>query len=173
MRLTRYRAATVAAAAGLLVGGLVLAAPGNGAGAAPVAPAAATSGGVRFAYYDQWSIYGNAFYPKDLETRGIASKLDFLIYDFENIDPTALTCFEATKGASQDESNPNAGDGAGDAFADYQKAYSADISVDGVADTFNQPLVGNFNQLKKLKARHPGLKILESIGGWTYSKYFS
>src|SRR5204862_4003266 len=87
--------------------------------------------------------------------------------------PTNLTCFEANSAASQDESNPNAGDGAGDAFADYGKSYAADISVAGVADTFNQPIVGNFNQLKKLKAKHPNLKILVSIGGWTYSKYFS
>ena len=33
--------------------------------------------------------------------------------------------------------------------------------------------MGNFNQLKKLKAKYPNLKILVSIGGWTYSKYFS
>jgi chitinase len=164
--------------AGVMAGALVLggvaavAVAGPSASAAPTA-AAATSGGVKFAYYDQWSIYGNTFYPKDLDTRGIASKLDFLVYDFENIDPTTLSCFEANKGASTDESNPNAGDGAEDAFADYQKPYTADISVDGVADTSTQPLVGTFNQLRKLKARHPNLKIVLSLGGWTYSKYFS
>src|SRR3984885_1428191 len=98
---------------------------------------AATSGGAKFAYYDQWSIYGNAFYPKNLDTSGIAGKLDYLIYDFENIDPTNLTCFEATKASdSTNESNPNAGDGAGDAFADYQKSFGADISVNGTADVF-------------------------------------
>ena len=96
------------------------------------------------------------------------------MYDFENIDPVNLTCFEANKAAdSQNESNPNAGDGAGDAFADYQKSFGADISVDGVGDTFNQPIVGSLNQLKKLKAKHPNLKIVVSIGGWTYSKFFS
>ncbi len=79
----------------------------------------------------------------------------------------------ANKAASQDENNPNAGDGAGDAFADYGKSYGADISVDGVGDVWNQPIQGNFNQLKKLKAKQPNLKILISIGGWTYSKYFS
>jgi chitinase len=173
VRKTRF-AGIAGVAAAVVLGGAVIAVPGPDAGAAPTAgTAAATSGGVKFAYYDQWSIYGNAFYPKDLDTRGIASKLDYLLYDFENIDPVSLTCFEATKGASQDENNPNAGDGAADAFADYQKAYTADISVDGVADTFNQPLVGTFNQLKKLKARHPNLKILISLGGWTYSKFFS
>src|SRR5207253_2362576 len=53
------------------------------------------SGPVRLAYFDQWGIYGNAFYPKNLDTQAIASKLDFVIYDFENIDPVNLTCFEA------------------------------------------------------------------------------
>ena len=137
------------------------------------AQAATTTGGVKFAYFTQWGIYANAFYPKNLDTEGIAGKLDYLVYAFENIDPTNKTCFEADSAASQDENNPNAGDGAGDSFADYGKSYGADISVDGVADTFNQPIVGNFNQLKKLKAKYPNLKILVSIGGWTYSKYFS
>src|SRR4051812_10164579 len=115
--------ALVGAAATLLVG----------AGLAVVATtdaSAATSGGTKIAYYDQWSIYGNAFYPKQLETEGIAGKLDFIDHDFENIDPVNLTCFEATKASdSTNESNPNAGDGAGDAFADYQKTFDASISV--------------------------------------------
>jgi len=134
---------------------------------------AATSGGVKFAYFTQWGIYQNAYYPKTLHDSGMADKIDFINYAFENIDPVSRTCFERTQGASQDENNPNAGDGAGDQFADYLKSYTPDISVDGVGDVFSQPLAGNFNQLKKLKARHPNLKILVSIGGWTYSKYFS
>src|ERR1700755_745757 len=82
---------------------------------------AATSGGAKFAYYDQWSIYGNAFYPKNLDTSGIAGKLDYLIYDFENIDPTNLTCFEATKASdSTNESHTNSGEGPEAAFADSQ-----------------------------------------------------
>ena len=140
--------------------------------AAP-AQAATTSGGVKIAYFTQWGIYQNLYYPKNMDTQGVASKLDFVEYAFENIDPTNKTCFESTSAASQDETNPNAGDGAGDAFADYQKSYTADISVNGQADVWNQPIAGNFNQLKELKAKYPNLKILLSIGGWTYSKYFS
>ncbi|WP_412540602.1 glycosyl hydrolase family 18 protein [Longispora sp. K20-0274] len=128
---------------------------------------------MKFAYFTQWGIYLNGFYPKNMQTSGAAAKIDFMNYAFANIHPTNLTCFEANKAASQDENNPSAGDGAGDSFADYGKSYGADISVDGVADTWNQPLAGNFNQLKKLKAKNPNMKILISIGGWTYSKYFS
>jgi chitinase len=157
-----------AAASLLAIGAVAVATLGSGS-----AQAATTNGGVKFAYFTQWGIYVNAFYPKNLETTGTASKLDYLVYAFENIDPVNKTCFEANAAASQDETNPNAGDGAGDQFADYEKSYDSTISVDGVADVFGQPLAGNFNQLKKLKARHSNLKILLSLGGWTYSKYFS
>src|SRR5947209_2260147 len=161
-------AAAIGAASLVAAGAVVTAALGTG-----TASAATTSGGVKIAYFTQWGIYQNAYYPKNLDTGGAAGKLDFLQYAFENVDPVNHTCFEANHAASQDENNASAGDGAGDMFADYEKTYDAGTSVDGVADVFGQPIAGNFNQLKKLKAKHPNLKILVSIGGWTYSKYFS
>ncbi len=126
----------------------------------------------KIAYFDQWGIYGNAYYPSTVASSGAAAQLTTIIYDFENIDPTNLTCFEAIKASdATNENDPNAGDGAGDAFADYQKSYSS--SVDGSTDSWSQPIKGNFNQLRELKAKYPSLKILLSLGGWTYSKYFS
>ena len=155
-----------------LAAGALAATVGLGSAQAADTTTTASAGNVRIAYYDQWSVYGNAFYPKHLDTRGIASKLDVINYSFGNIHPTNLTCFEANKAAG-DDANPNAGDGAGDSYADYQKTFSAADSVDGVADTWNQPIVGVFNQFKELKAKYPHLKINISLGGWTYSKYFS
>jgi GH18 family chitinase len=40
-------------------------------------------------------------------------------------------------------------------------------------DTWDQPLRGNYHQLNKLKAQHPHLKVLISVGGWTLSSPFS
>ncbi len=136
--------------------------------------AAGASSYQKIAYFDQWGIYGNAYYPSTIASSGAAPQLTTIIYDFENIDPTNLTCFETIKASdSTNESDPNAGDGAGDAYADYQKSYDASTSVDGTADAWSQPIKGNFNQLRALKAKYPNLKILLSLGGWTFSKYFS
>jgi chitinase len=154
----------------LTLSGTAQAAPNDTTGAA------ATSGGLKVAYFDQWSIYQNAFYVKNLDTEGIAGNLNYLIYDFENIDPTNLTCTESEKASDPDpagENDPDAGDGAGDMDADYGKPFPANEAVNGVADSSTQAIAGNFNQLKELKAKYPNLKVLLSIGGWTYSKYFS
>jgi chitinase len=63
--------------------------------------------------------------------------------------------------------------GEADAWADYARPLPAADSVDGVADTAEQPLAGNFNQLRELKAKHRGLKVLISLGGWSWSTHFS
>ncbi len=198
MALRRVRLLAAAAASSLLAAGAVaLAAPPGAAAAAAGAKTAPVShlngaqhtgnatpqvrtvpaaGGLKkVAYFDQWGIYVNQYYPKTLDDSGLADKLDVIEYAFENIDPSNLTCFEATKAShsgDDGEKDPNAGDGAGDQFADYQKSYDAGTSVSGQADGWDQPLKGNFNQMKELKAKHPNLKILISLGGWTYSKYF-
>jgi len=61
----------------------------------------------------------------------------------------------------------------GDAYADYGKSFAAGDSVSGTGDTWDQPLRGNWNQLKQLKAKHPNVKVLISLGGWTWSRGFS
>ncbi|WP_374205762.1 glycosyl hydrolase family 18 protein [Crossiella sp. S99.2] len=128
----------------------------------------------RVGYFVQWGIYGRQYFVRNLDTTGAAAKLTHINYAFANIDPVNLTCLQGvTKGTSANPQDPNQGDGAGDAEADYSRPFAAGQSVDGVADTGWESLRGNYNQLRKLKAKHPHLKILISLGGWTYSKYFS
>ncbi|NJP31861.1 glycosyl hydrolase family 18 protein [Micromonospora thermarum] len=128
----------------------------------------------RVGYFVQWGIYGRQYFVKNLDTTGAAAKLTHINYAFTNLDPVNLTCLNGvTKGTTPDPQDPDQGTGAGDADADYARPMSAAQSVDGVADTGWEALRGNFNQLKKLKAKHPHLKVLISLGGWTYSKFFS
>ncbi|MEU5048561.1 glycoside hydrolase family 18 chitinase [Streptomyces sp. NPDC021096] len=129
---------------------------------------------IKAGYFVQWGIYGRGYTVKSLDATGAAAKLTHINYSFSNIDPTNLTCLNGvTKATTPNPQDPSQGDGAGDAWADYEKGFGAGESVDGVGDTWDQKLAGNFNQLKKLKAKYPRLKVNISIGGWTYSKYFS
>ncbi|MFC0866057.1 glycoside hydrolase family 18 protein [Sphaerimonospora cavernae] len=128
----------------------------------------------RVGYLAQRGAFGGTSTVMSLETSGLAARLTHVNYAFANIDPDALTCLSGvTRPPLPDPDDPDQGDGAGDAWADYLRGFSAAESVDGVADAPDTVLGGNFNQLKKLKARHPGLKTLISIGGPSYSKYFS
>ena len=115
--------------------------------------------GQRVGYFTQWGIY-SGFSAKKVQDSGQAGKLTVINYAFGNVSSDG-TCFEANAA------------GVGDAWADYQRPVGADESVDGVADTAEQPLKGNFNQLRKLKATNPQLKSVISLGGWSWSKYFS
>ncbi|MBD8524591.1 glycosyl hydrolase family 18 protein [Pseudomarimonas arenosa] len=117
-------------------------------------------------YFVQWGIYGRNYRVRNIETSGSAARLTHINYAFGNVRNNRCEV-----GINQ-PADPNTGAG-GDAFADYTKAFSAAESVDGVADTWDQKLRGNWNQLKKLKARHPGLKVLISLGGWTWSRGFA
>ncbi|MET0814365.1 MAG: glycosyl hydrolase family 18 protein, partial [Pseudoxanthomonas sp.] len=117
-------------------------------------------------YFVQWGIYGRNYRVKNIDTSGSAAKLTHINYAFgnvrNNVCEVGLTI----------PSNESTGAG-GDAFADYSKAFSAAESVSGVADTWDQPLRGNWNQLKQLKAKYPNIKVLISLGGWTWSRGFA
>jgi chitinase len=111
-------------------------------------------------YFTQWSVYARNFRVKDIDTSGMAAKLTHINYAFGNINEQGR-CFMVNA------------PGQGDAWADYQMKYNSSNSVDGSTDTWDQPLAGSFNQLKQLKAKYPHLKVYISLGGWTWSKYFS
>ncbi|MFD6985024.1 glycoside hydrolase, partial [Streptomyces sp. NPDC059956] len=53
-----------AAATAALAGGTLAAFAGLTSASAAEAGTTASAGNVKIAYYDQWSVYGNAFYPK-------------------------------------------------------------------------------------------------------------
>ncbi|MEV7414238.1 glycoside hydrolase family 18 protein [Streptomyces sp. NPDC089919] len=129
---------------------------------APAAPAGHHPGPAakRVGYFTQWGVYGRDFQVQDLETSGTAGKLTHLNYAFGNISAQGTCVMGNIPGEA-------------DAWADYERPLDAANSVDGTADTWDQPLAGNFNQLRELKAEHPGLKVLLSLGGWSWSTHFS
>ncbi|ETK37502.1 glycoside hydrolase family 18 protein, partial [Microbispora sp. ATCC PTA-5024] len=105
-------------------------------------------------YFAEWGVYGRQYFVKNIETSGSAAKLGYINYAFGNV----------TNGQCA----------IGDSYADYDMAYTTANSVDGKADTWDAGVLrGNFGQLRKLKALHPGLKILWSFGGWTWSGGFA
>ncbi|GGS27646.1 glycoside hydrolase family 18 chitinase [Streptomyces griseoviridis] len=110
------------------------------------------AGKVNLGYFTEWGVYGRNYHVKNLVTSGSASKITHINYAFGNVKNGQCTV--------------------DDTFAAYEKAYTADQSVSGTADTWDQPLRGNFNQLRQLKAKYPNIKILYSFGGWTYSGGF-
>ncbi len=111
------------------------------------------------AYFAQGGIYQRAYYVKNIDTSGSAANLNVINYASNNVINNRCSV-----GVTQT--------GVGDAYADYQKSFDAGTSVDGQADSSSQTLKGNFNQLKKLKAKYPNLKIVMSLGGWTWSDGF-
>ena len=109
---------------------------------------------VRAAFFANWDRYARGYFVNQIP----AEQLGVIDYAFAM--PTAAgTCALS------------------DPWSDYQApTWSGANSVDGAADDPsdpNQHLFGNFNQLVKLKARHPDVRIVMSIGGWTLSRYFS
>jgi chitinase len=80
---------------------------------------------------------GKNFQIRDLDQKGSAAKLSHLIYAFGDVSASGECQFTGGK-----------------AWHDYQKRFDAAHSVDGAADKFDQTLAGNFNQIKKLKAKY-------------------
>ncbi|GAA2711975.1 MULTISPECIES: glycoside hydrolase family 18 protein [Streptomyces] len=152
--------AALAAGATLLAGGLTT----GSATAATTTPATGaaddtsdttdtTAGRRVVGYFTNWGVYQRNYHVKNIETSGAAARLTHINYAFGNVSGGRCTI--------------------GDPYADYDKYYDAAGSVDGKADTWDDgALRGNFNQLRKLKKLHPGLKVVWSFGGWTWSGGF-
>ena len=146
------------ASALIVAGGIALGATVASAGTAstgtPSAITPAATGGKIIVYYTEWGIYARNYHVKNVQTSGSASKLTHINYAFGNV--------------------VNGQCALGDTWADFQRPYDAAGSVDGKADPADPNAVkGNFGQLIKLKKMHPGLKVIFSFGGWTWSGGFT
>ncbi|WP_033341241.1 glycosyl hydrolase family 18 protein [Catenuloplanes japonicus] len=119
----------------------------------PTTPPPNTGGKKVVGYFAEWGVYDRNYHVKNIDTSGSAAKLTHILYAFGNT--TGGRC------------------SVGETFPAYEKSYTADQSVSGVADTWDQPLRGSFNQLRQLKAKYPHLKIIYSFGGWTWSGGFT
>ncbi|HEX9018381.1 MAG TPA: glycosyl hydrolase family 18 protein [Anaerolineaceae bacterium] len=109
------------------------------------------------AYFPEWG-YRLPYLVKNIETSGAANTVTVINYAFGLPAPDASGNVVCT---------------IGNANAAYAQRYTAAMSIDGAADGATQPLRGHFNQLLKLKARHPQIKVVISLGGWSGSGWFS
>ncbi|MER5835978.1 glycoside hydrolase family 18 protein [Streptomyces sp. NPDC002130] len=157
---SRFRAIVSAACCAVLGAGLLAAGTSataatsaqEAAASAKPAPGARAAGSKVIGYFTEWGTYDRKYHVKNIETSGSGGRLTHINYAFGNV--TGGKC------------------AMGDGYAATDRAYTAAESVDGKADTWDQPLRGNFNQLRKLKQKHPNLKVLWSFGGWTWSGGF-
>jgi chitinase len=112
-------------------------------------PLAVPGGKYVIGYYPSWVAERNVF-VKDLP----AQKLTHINYAFSNVSENGECIL-------------------GDPAADVERSHTAAESVDGQEDAKSADFHGNFNQLLELKQKYPDLKVLISIGGWSWSGNFS
>jgi chitinase len=120
-------------------------------------------------YYTGWSAE-QGFRLKQLDQSAAAAGFTFLNYAFGNVYKMADGSYRCDSGRDVKEEANGLGMRS---KQDYARRFGAAESVDGSADQAGQPLAGNFNQLKQLKARHPPLKVLIALGGAEWSRWFS
>jgi chitinase len=99
-------------------------------------------------YFEEWDVRYSGYTMATLEKSGVAAKLTHLIYAFGNVTPgsSPVCAVNDPKAAWQDASIPEVGGG-----------------VDG--KPFSGSVHGNFAGILELKALHPRLRTLISLGG--------
>lgn len=102
-------------------------------------------------YYTAWSVYGREFYPEDVDV----SKSSHINYAFADI---CWKKFGSRPNACQNEDIP--------LQQDY--VYDGEIIIGD-----NEVDLDNFAKFRAIRSAHPNLKLMASVGGWSWSKNFS
>jgi len=105
--------------------------------------------GRRVQYYSGWGIYTRSFYPWEMDL----AKLTHVNYAFMNLESTCSVV-------------------SGDAWADFDIAH-AHVGASGNTGAFVAMRDGSTAAVQSKGLHFPHLKLLLSIGGWTWSKHFS
>ncbi|MBB4930365.1 chitinase [Lipingzhangella halophila] len=112
----------------------------------------------RVAYFADWNVANRGYSIKDFVESGAADRLTRLQWAFGHVSQ------EGQCHIPEDADQP---------WQIYQRRYDAEESVDGAADSYDQPLAGSLNQLRKAQEDRPNLGASISLGGWNWSTYFS